>query len=361
MTDPGPASGANAEAPATPTDVVVIGAGPIGLFQVFELGLLGLNAHVIDCLGEPGGQCMALYPDKPIYDIPGTPRCTGRELVERLMRQLAPFAPQFHLNQLVSRVQPRTDGRFLIETSARHRLLARAVIIAAGVGAFQPRRLKVEGLAPHEGSQVFHADPGPERFAGLDLVIAGDGQPALEQAIRYSSHGANRPRSVTLMHRRDEFKAEPETIARMRQRVAQGQLRLLIAQPSAACAQGDRLRALTVLASDGTSHEVALDALLVCLGLSPKLGPIAEWGLALEQKQLVVDTERYQTSVAGIFAVGDVNTYPGKQKLIVCGFHEATLAAFGAARHVHPDRAIRLEYTTTSPRLHRALQVQPPG
>ena len=340
------------------TDAVVIGAGPVGLFQVFELGLLGIHAHVIDSLPEPGGQCIELYPDKPIYDIPGTPLCTGRELVARLLTQIAPFKADFHLDQQVNVVERQADGRFLVATSKGTRLLAKTIVIAGGVGSFQPRRLKIDGIAAFEGTQLFYSVPDVSAFDRQQVIVIGDTDAALERAIDLVGHGAN----VTLMHRRDEFKAEPATIEQVRQLRANRRLQFIAAQPTGIEQRGGRLTALQVAAADGTTPSLSVDALIVLTGLSPKLGPIADWGLALERKQLVVDTASFETSVPGIFAVGDVNTYPGKKKLILCGFHEAALAAFGAAARVFPGEPVHLEYTTTSPRLHRALGVAPvPG
>ena len=336
------------------TDAVVIGAGPVGLFQVFELGLLEIKAHVIDSLPVPGGQCIELYADKPIYDIPGTPVCSGRELVDRLLKQIKPFDATFHLGQQVGGVQRQADGRFLIETSAHTTLLAKTVFIAGGVGSFQPRRLKLDGLASFEGTQLFYSAPAAA-LAGQRVVVIGDADAALECALALSKQNAN----VTLMHRRDEFKAAASTAAAVRQLRAQQQLQFIAAQAVGIEQRGGRLTALQVASADGNTLALPLDTLIVLTGLSPKLGPIADWGLALERKQLVVDTEKFETSVPGIFAVGDVNTYPGKKKLILCGFHEAALAAFGAAAHVFPGKPVHLEYTTTSPRLHRALGVAP--
>lgn len=341
--------------PVIETDAVVIGAGPVGLFQVFELGLLGIHAHVIDSLPAPGGQCIALYADKPIYDIPATPVCTGRELVARLLQQIEPFRATFHLGQQVDVLERLADGRFRVDTSGGTRLAARTVLIAGGVGAFQPRRLKVEGIAAYEGKQLFYSAPvATDALQGQRIVVIGDDDAALDCALRLAPIAR-----VVLMHRRDEFKAAPETIAQVRQLRAERRLQFIAAQPGGIEETDGRLTALQVLGSDGSEHSVPLDTLLVLTGLSPKLGPIAEWGLALERKQLVVDTAQFQTSEPGIFAVGDVNTYPGKKKLILCGFHEAALAAYGAAAIVFPDKPIHLEYTTTSPRLHRALGVAP--
>ena len=335
----------------TSTDAIVIGAGPVGLFQVFELGLLGIHAHVIDALPEPGGQCIELYADKPIYDIPATKACTGRELIARLLAQIAPFKAEFHLDQQVNVVERQADGCFRVETSKGTQLLAKTIIIAGGVGSFQPRRLKIDGIAAFEGSQLFYNAPDAGAFAHKQVIVIGDGDAALECALNLVQQKAK----VTLMHRRDEFKAAPFTIERVRQLRSTNQLQFIAAQPVGIEQRDGLLNALRVAGADGSSPSLPLDALIVLTGLSPKLGPIADWGLALERKQLVVDTASFQTSVPGIFAVGDVNTYPGKKKLILCGFHEAALAAFGAAAHVFPGEPLHLEYTTTSPRLHRAL------
>ena len=339
----------------TSTDAIVIGAGPVGLFQVFELGLLGIHAHVIDTLPEPGGQCIELYADKPIYDIPATKVCTGRELIARLLAQIAPFKPVFHLGQQVNIVERQDDGRFRVESSAGTQLLAKTIIIASGVGSFQPRRLKIGGIAAFEGSQLFYSAPDAGGFAHKRVVVIGDGDAALDCAISLVLQQAK----VTLMHRRDEFKAAPFTIERVRQLRSANQLQFIAAQATGIEQREGLLGALQVAAADGSNPSLPLDALIVLTGLSPKLGPIADWGLALERKQLIVETASFQTSVPGIFAVGDVNTYPGKKKLILCGFHEAALAAVGAAAHIAPGVPLHLEYTTTSTRLHRALGVAP--
>lgn len=338
------------------TDALVIGAGPVGLFQVFELGLLDMRAHVVDSLPVPGGQCVELYADKPIYDIPATPLCTARELVARLLKQIEPFHPAFHFGQQVDAVERGADGRFRIESSNGTRWRAKAVFIASGVGSFQPRRLKVDGLRAFEGTQVFYSAPDDlAALAGRRIVVIGDDDAALGCALRLAPIA-----NVTLMHRRDEFnKATPETVAQLREFRTEQRLQFVAAQATGLEQAEGRLTALQVLGADGVTRSLPLDTLLVLTGLSPKLGPIADWGLALERKQLVVDTATFETSVPGIFAVGDVNTYRGKKKLILCGFHEATLAAFGAAARVFPDKPVHLEYTTTSPRLHKALGVAP--
>ena len=342
---------------AIATDALVIGAGPVGLFQVFQLGLLELGCHVIDSLPVAGGQCIELYPDKPIYDIPALPRCTGRELVDRLLEQVAPLVPTFHLSQRVNTLEACADGRFAVSTSGGLHFLARTVFIAGGVGSFEPRRLPIDGIESLIGQQIFHSGEPVASTAARHVVILGDDEAALHCALQLALASADGPASVTLMHRRDSFRAEADTIERMRAACAAGRMRFVAAQASALQCEGDTLTHLVVNLADGGTEALSADVVVVLWGLSPKLGPIADWGLPLERKQLVVNTETFETSVPGIFAVGDVNTYPGKKKLIVCGFHEATLAAYAAAARVHPDRPGQLQYTTTSARVHRLLGV----
>ncbi|WP_310567306.1 NAD(P)/FAD-dependent oxidoreductase [Hydrogenophaga sp.] len=342
---------------AIATDAVVIGAGPVGLFQVFELGLLDIRAHVIDALPHIGGQPVELYPDKPIYDIPGLPFCTGQGLADALLRQSAPFAPQFHLGQTVNQVHAQEDGQWLVGTSTGTQFLSKTVFIAAGVGAFEPRRIKLAGIEAHEGTQLRYHLGAPSAFAGQDVLIQGDSDTAIEAALSLSATGPHRANSVTLVHRRDSFKAEPERVALMRERCAAGAMRFIAGQITGHDTQDGRLRAVHLTRPDGNEQAVPLDTMLVLQGLSPQLGPLTDWGLAMERKQLVVNTETFSTSAPGIFAVGDINTYPGKRKLLVCGFHECTLAAYGAAPIVHPTRPVLLQYTTTSTHLHQVLGV----
>ncbi|MDO9503751.1 NAD(P)/FAD-dependent oxidoreductase [Hydrogenophaga sp.] len=340
-------------------DAVVIGAGPVGLFQVFELGLLEIKAHVIDALPFPGGQPAELYPDKPIYDIPAIPVCTGQELVNNLLKQIEPFGATFHLGQEVTVVEPQNDGRFFVGTTRGTRFLTKTLFIAAGVGAFQPRTLQLDGIEAFHEKQLFYRVSSPNAWAGRNIVIVGGGDTALEWAATLSTQGPNKAASVTLIHRRDAFQAADANIARMRELCERNEMRFLVGQPTGFESGGDRLTAVHITDPQAQTHTVPLDVLLVFLGLSPKLGPIAQWGLDIERKQLVVDTEKFSTNVPGIFAVGDINTYPGKKKLILSGFHEATLAAFGAAPFVFPDKKVMLQYTTTSTQLHRVLGVTP--
>ncbi|CAM3666035.1 Ferredoxin--NADP reductase [Paracidovorax anthurii] len=365
--DPAPLNPVPAPSSTAPiaADAVVIGAGPVGLFQVFQLGLQGIKAHVIDALPHVGGQCAELYADKPIYDIPGVPVCTGRELVALLSRQIAPFAPRLHLSQQVATLQPGPDGQFLLATTAGTTFLARTVVIAAGVGAFVPRTLKIEGIERFLGTQVFHHEE-PADTAGRHVVVHGGEDTAVARAIASAEAGPQAAASVMLLHRRDAFQAAPEALARLRALRESGRIQVVAgqitgletaAQPSL---PGGLLAALKVLDPQGTEQRLPLDTLLLCLGISPRLGPIADWGLAMERKQLAVDTATFSAGVPGLYAVGDINTYPGKRKLILCGFHEATLAAFAAAEHIS-GAPVALQYTTTSTRLHERLGVTPPS
>ncbi len=339
------------------TDAVIIGAGPVGLFQVFELGLLEIKAHVIDSLAAVGGQCVELYPDKPIYDIPAIPSCTGQELTDGLLKQIEPFGATFHLGQEVTLVQKREDGRFDVETSLGTKLITKTIFIAAGVGSFQPRTMKVDGLEAFDGSQVFYRVKDPAQFEGKNLVICGGGDSALDWALNF----VGKAESVVLLHRREDFRAAPASVAKMKQLCEDFEMQLIIGQVSGYEEKDGKLSDLRVTGADGVTRRVPLDMLLVFYGLSPKLGPIAEWGLDIERKQLkVVNTEKFETNVPGIFAVGDINTYPGKKKLILSGFHEAALAAFGAAPYIFPDKKIHMQYTTTSPKLHKVLGVESP-
>lgn len=342
------------------TDAVIVGAGPVGLFQVFELGLLEIKAHVIDSLAYPGGQPVELYPDKPIYDIPAIPVCTGQELTDSLLKQIEPFGATFHLGQEVVTVDKQDDGRFFVETSKGTRFLTKTIFIAAGVGAFQPRLLKVDGLDQFDGSQLFYRVKNPADFAGKNLVIVGGGDSALDWTLNFTAEGPNQAESVILIHRRDGFKAAPASVAKMRELCDQYEMQFIVGQVTGYEEKNGKLVGVKVTGSDGVTRVVPLDVLLVFFGLSPKLGPIAEWGLEIERKQLVVDTEKFSTNVPGIFAVGDINTYPGKKKLILSGFHECALAAFGAMPIISPDKKVFLQYTTTSPKLHKVLGVESP-
>jgi len=342
------------------TDAVIVGAGPVGLFQVFELGLLEIKAHVIDSLAYPGGQCVELYPDKPIYDIPAVPVCTGQELTDNLLKQIEPFGSTFHFGHEVSTVERQEDGRFYVATSKGTQFLTKTLFIAAGVGAFQPRTLKVDGLAQFEGTQLHYRVKNPADFAGKNLVVVGGGDSALDWALNFAQEGPHKAESVIVIHRRDGFKAAPASVAKMHALCEAFEMQFIVGQVTGYDEKDGKLTGAKVTGSDGVTRVVPLDMLLVFFGLSPKLGPIAQWGLDIERKQLKVDTEKFATNVPGIFAVGDINTYPGKKKLILSGFHECALAAFGAAPFIFPDKKIHLQYTTTSPKLHKVLGVESP-
>jgi thioredoxin reductase (NADPH) len=343
------------------TDAVIIGAGPVGLFQVFELGLLEIKAHVIDSLAYPGGQPIELYPDKPIYDIPAIPVCTGKELTDALMKQIEPFGATFHLGQTVMQVQKLGDGRFFVETDKGTRFVSKTIFIAAGVGAFEPRTLKVDGLDAFRDTQLHYRVKDPAQFKDKNLIIVGGGDSALDWALNFAQEGPNKAESVILVHRRDGFKAAPASVAKMKELCDAYEMQFMVGQVTDIVATDGKLEQVKVTGGDGVTRTVPLDMLLVFFGLSPKLGPIANWSLDIERKQLVVDTEKFSTSVPGIFAVGDINTYPGKKKLILSGFHECALAAFAAAALIFPEKGkIHLQYTTTSPKLHKVLGVESP-
>jgi thioredoxin reductase (NADPH) len=343
------------------TDALIIGAGPVGLFQAFELGLLGISSHIVDALPYAGGQCIELYADKPIYDIPGTVATSGRQLVASLLEQVKPFKPVFHLNQQVNALGRQADGRLLIETSTNQSFLTKTIFIAAGVGAFQPKKLTLASLETFSGTQLFYHVDTEADFTDKNVTIVGSEDTAVEAAIQIASLTSNKATpQVTLLHRRDVFNAAPDKLEHMRGLIAAGKLQLRIGQIAGfeeKQSEQGVLCALQVTDVDGKTEPLPVDTLLVLQGLSPKLGPVAEWGLDIERKQLKVDTEKFQTNEAGIFAVGDINTYPGKKKLILCGFHEAALASFAAAKLVFPDTPTILQYTTTSTVLHQRLGV----
>ena len=339
------------------TDVVIIGAGPCGLFQVFELGLLGIHAHVVDTLPEIGGQCAALYPDKPIYDIPAIPVVGASELVDRLAEQIGPFKPDLHLDQMVVKLEREADGTFSLETSAGTRFLTRTVVVAGGLGSFQPRPLRVPGVNRYEGVNVDYKVLDKTRFRDRSVAILGGGDSALDWALELAPSA----RSLTLVHRREGFRAQPVSVERLRA-MAEAEperIRIVIGRVSGLIEEGDTLKGIDVdpFEKNAAKHSVLVDDVLVFYGLSPNLGPIAEWGLGVAKRQIPVDTEKFQTSVPGIFAIGDINTYPGKKKLILSGFHEAALVAFAVQKHLDPDARQFLQYTTTSPIMHERLGV----
>lgn len=340
--------------PVINTDVVIVGAGPCGLFQVFELGLLGLKAEIVDSIRQPGGQCTELYPDKPIYDIPGIPVCSGEELTEGLLKQIEPFNCGMHLNEEVTVVRKNSDESFHVETNAGTEFQAKAVIIAGGVGSFQPRQIRVPGAEDFEGKTLHYRVQNPQQFAGKQLAILGGGDSALDWVLELADVAAH----ITLVHRRDEYRAVPDSVNKMRKLVADGKMDVIeSAKATAIDGSNGMIKSITIQPKDGEPIDVAVDHVLVFFGLAPKLGPIAEWGLDINRKTINVDTEKFETSVPGIYAIGDISYYPGKKKLILCGFHEAALAAFAIKQRIEPDKKVRLQYTTTSPLMHERLGV----
>ena len=338
------------------TDAVIVGAGPVGLFQVFELGLLEIKAHVVDSLKNVGGQCMELYPTKPIYDIPAVPVYSSYELTENLLKQIHPFGAQFHLGEEVTVVKKREDGKFDVETDKGTKFLCKVVIIAAGVGSFQARPLRVPGIEKFEGTQLHYRVRDPKLFEGKNIVILGGGDSALDWTLNL----VGKAESVVLVHRRDGFRAAASSVARMKELCENWEMQFEVGQVTGFEEKDGKMTEIRVTGADGVTRRMPLDHLLVFFGLQPKIGPIAEWGLELERRQIVVDTEKFETSIPGIFAVGDINTYPGKKKLILSGFHECALAAFAASRYVCPEKKVFLQYTTTSPKLHKVLGVETP-
>lgn len=335
------------------TDALIIGAGPSGLFQIFELGLLGMHAEIVDSLPAVGGQCTWLYPDKPIYDIPAIPVCTGQELIDNLMKQIAPFNAGFHLNQDVVTLQAE-DERFLARTSTGTEFLTRTVFVAGGVGSFQPRRLKFPDIDALEDTSVHYRVREPGRFKGQKLVILGGGDSALDWALALAPEASQ----LTLVHRSSEFRAAPASLSAFRELVAAGRASLIEgANAVGYTAEDGCLREVEIRLDDTDVRRLAADHLFAFFGMTPKLGPIAEWGLAMERKALKVDTSTFQTSTPGIFAIGDICDYPGKKKLILSGFHEAALAAFAAKAIIEPGKKVHLQYTTTSPVMQRRLGV----
>ena len=335
------------------TDVVIVGAGPCGLFQVFELGLLGLKAEVVDSIRQPGGQCSELYPDKPIYDIPGIPVCTGEELTDSLMKQIEPFDAGFHLGEEISVVRPEGEG-FFVETDGGKQFTAKAVVIAAGVGSFQPRALRAKGTDMLNEESLQYRVRDPQQYAGKNLAILGGGDSALDWVVELGPIANH----ITLVHRRDEYRAVDATVAAMRGLEAAGKVTTLEnAKVSELQHGGGALNKMIVGNKSDETFEVEIDKMLVFFGLAPKLGPIAEWGLDINRKTINVDTEKFETSTPGIYAIGDINHYPGKKKLILCGFHEAALAAFAIKQRIEPDKKVYVQYTTTSPIMHERLGV----
>ena len=326
------------------TDVVIIGAGPVGLFAIFECGMLKMKAHVIDALDMVGGQCTALYPEKPIYDIPGHPAIDAADLIDKLAEQAAPFAPTYHLGQQVEKLTRTDEGRWLVETNIGTKIDAQAVIIAAGVGAFGPNRPPLDGLEAFEGKSVHYMVRRKQDFAGKRVVIAGGGDSAIDWTLSL----ADVAEKVYVVHRRPKFRGAPESVARMEALARDGRIELVVPyQLSGLVGTDGQITAVRVATLDGEEKDLPADALLAFFGLSMNLGPIAEWGLNLERSHITVTQPSCATSAPGVFAIGDIATYPGKLKLILCGFAEAAQAAHAIHPLVHPGEALHFEYSTS--------------
>jgi thioredoxin reductase (NADPH) len=338
------------------TDVVIVGAGPTALFTVFELGLLDIKAHLIDVLPRAGGQCAELYPEKPIYDIPGHPMITGDGIVEKLLAQIEPFHPTFHFEQMVTEL--KVLGRheapaFRVKTDAERTFECKSVIVAAGGGSFQPKKPPIEGVEAYEQKSVFYAVRKMEDFRDKNVVVVGGGDSALDWTLNLQPIA----KRLTLVHRRDEFRAAPHSVKAMRDLVSAGKMELRIGQILALSGEDGQLASAQIKSAKGEVSELAVERLVPFFGLTMKLGPVAQWGLNLHENLIPVDTARFETNVPGIFAIGDINHYPGKLKLILCGFHEGALAAQKVYHYVYPDKKLVFQYTTSSTSLQKKLGV----
>jgi thioredoxin reductase (NADPH) len=335
------------------TDVVIIGAGPCGLFAVFELGLLDMKAHLIDILDKVGGQCAELYPEKPIYDIPAIPFITGAGVTDALMAQIKPFGPTFHLGEMVESIEKIGDPLFRVRTDQGKVFEAKVVVIAAGGGSFQPKRPPVPGIEAYEGKSVFYAVRKMDAFRDKRLLIVGGGDSALDWTINLHPVAKH----VTLLHRRDQFRAAPDSVNKMRSLVADGQMDLKLGQVTSLEGDDGNVVAAQVKPDKGDPYRIECDAVLPFFGLTMKLGPVADWGIKLDGELIPVDTAAFETNVPGVFAIGDINTYAGKLKLILSGFHEAALMAQKAYHYVYPDKRLVFQYTTSSTSLQKKLGV----
>jgi len=334
------------------TDVIVIGAGPVGLFAIFELGLLNIQCHVIDNLSKPGGQCAELYPDKPIYDIPARHTITGQELIDELIKQAQPFKPKFHLNQQVDSIKKKDQEEWIIKTNFGKVIHAKCIVIAAGAGSFVPRKPPIESIEKYENINVFYSIRNKKIFKNKTVLIAGGGDSALDWANELSNIAA-----VKLIHRRKAFKASPDSVSKMLELENKGVLEFIIGQLKNVT-KGEDKDLMIEYEHDNKFIKIEADYLLPFYGLKMELGPIAGWGLNLNENLIAVDTEKFETSIPGIFAIGDINTYPGKLKLILSGFHEAALMAQQCFKYCFPDKKNIFRYTTSSKDLHRKLGVK---
>jgi thioredoxin reductase (NADPH) len=335
------------------TDAVVIGAGPCGLFAVFELGLLNMKCHVVDILDKPGGQCAELYPEKPIYDIPGFPVIGGQELTDNLLEQIKPFDPQIHLNHMVTSLEKVDEETWCLQTDGELVFEAKLIVIAAGGGSFQPKKPPIPGIDEYEGTSVFYSVKRMEQFRDRDILVVGGGDSALDWVLNLQPIA----RSMTLLHRREEFRAAPDSVKKMHALVDAGKVTFNLGQVTALNGADGKLESAVAKGKDGEEFVMPCDTLLPFFGLTMKLGPIADWGLNLEQNLIPVDTEKFETSVPRIYAIGDIGTYPGKLKLILSGFHEAALMAHHAFHYVFPEERLVFQYTTSSTDLKQKLGV----
>ena len=339
---------------AIKTDVLIIGAGPCGLFAVFELGLLDMKAHLIDILDKIGGQCAELYPEKPIYDIPAMPYTTGQGLCDALLAQIKPFGATFHLQEMVQSIEKIGDPLFRVTSDGGKVFEAKVIVIAAGGGSFQPKRPPIPGIEAYEGKSVHYSVRQMEAFRGKRLLIVGGGDSALDWTLNLAPLASH----LTLLHRRSEFRAAPDTVNKMMALVGEGKIDFVLGQVSALKGDAGQIAAAMVKRNVGSNFEIACDALLPFFGLTMKLGPVADWGLAMKDGEyILVDTANFESNVPGIFAIGDINWYPGKLKLILCGFHEAALMAQKAYHYVYPGKRLVFQYTTSSTSLQKKLGV----
>jgi thioredoxin reductase (NADPH) len=336
------------------TDVVIIGAGPTGLFAVFELGLLDMKAHLIDILDKIGGQCAELYPEKPIYDIPGIPFTSAQGLVDALLQQIKPFNAQYHLQEMVESVEKIGDPLFRVKTDQGKVFESKVVVIAAGGGSFQPKRPPIPGIEPYEGKTVHYAVRKMDAFRDKRILIVGGGDSALDWTLNLAPVASH----LTLLHRRSEFRAAPDSVNKMMSLVGEGKIDFVLGQVTSLTGSDGQIKTAIVKTTDGSTFDIACDALLPFFGLTMKLGPVANWGFELKNNELIpVDTASFETSMPGIFAIGDINWYPGKLKLILSGFHEAALMAQKAHRYIYPEKRLVFQYTTSSSSLQKKLGV----
>lgn len=326
------------------TDICIIGAGPVGLFAVFEAGLLKMRCHLIDYLPQVGGQLSEIYPQKPIYDIPGYPEIKAQELVDNLMKQIKPFKPTFSLGERVDHLSKQTDGSYIVTTNDKTKVHAQVIVIAGGLGVFEPRKPVLENLDHFEGNGVTYMVKNPETFRNKKVILAGGGDSALDWAI-YLSDVAER---VTLVHRNETFRGAPDSAAKVYDLANNGKIDLILSANLKELGGNGKLKSVTLEGKSKEEITIDTDYLIPLFGLSPKLGPIADWGLNIDKNAIEVDTRDYSTGVERIFAIGDINTYPGKLKLILCGFHEAAIMMHAAFKYVYPDQKLSFKYTTVN-------------